>query len=368
VTEFLEDKKIWTALMSVEGIGPGAFWRIKRHLKRLEVTWGEFWFSHSQRLWKECGLYEHQQSAALVFQKMYTPESYYGWLKEQDISVITYLEKKYPKLLKNIDDKPILLFIKGKKKGWNQLPIGVVGTRKVSAYGRVATHKIVRELVIEGATIASGFMYGIDVQAHLAALEHGGYTVGVLGYGFNYVYPAENKPLFEEIIANGGSFISEYAPHVAPNKGTFVARNRIIAGMSLGTVVIEAGIKSGSHITVEDALDYGRSVFAVPGPITNPYSEGTKWLINQGATLVSSGGEIISSLGTKQLGQHMEPKKLQFSDSFHHQLYVLLNEKPTTVDELADQLQQPAAAVQTALSTMELDGYIVRTGAVWMIQ
>ena len=352
--------------MSVEGIGASVFWRIRQNLERVDSDWGEFWFSHSNTLWRECGVYEHQKLAILQFQKQFSPEGYYGWLKEQHIGVAAYNDKNYPKLLKEIESKPIILFTKGKKKGWNQLPISVVGTRKISAYGRVATAKIVSELVMERASIVSGFMYGVDAEAHKATVQLGGYTVGVLGYGFDWVYPPEHKTLFEQIIAFGGSFVTEYAPFVSPNKGTFVARNRIVAGMSRGTVVIEAGIKSGSHITVEFALDYDRSVFAVPGPITNPYSEGTKWLIKQGAILASSGKDILDELNVSTQ-EKVYPKQTP-NDPFQLQLFSQLQGMSQTADSLAATLKEPVARVQSALSEMELEGYVGKTGASWTVR
>jgi DNA processing protein len=367
VALLLADKQIWTALMSVEGIGNSTFGRVQQALKHLHVSWGEFWFSGSQSLWSECKLHEQQQQALLDFQARFSPESYYGWLRDKNITVLAYSERKYPELLKKIDKRPTILFTKSEKEKWNSTPIGVVGTRKISAYGRVATSKIVSELVAEHATIVSGFMYGVDAQAHRTALEHGGYTVGVLGFGFDCMFPPEHTLFFEEILAKGGSFITEYPPYVAPNKGTFVARNRIVAGMTLGTVVVEAGLKSGSHITVEFALGYGRSVFAVPGPITNPYSEGTKWLIKQGATLVSSGDEILEEL----TGKSMQPRNKAapvFSEPFQQRLFSELQYSSQTSDGLAERLNESIVRVQSALSEMELEGYVCKTGASWNIR
>lgn len=284
-----------TALLAAPGIANRTVCKIETKLRVLNMSWDQFWFaarSARRRIWTVCGLSELQQHTLQGFLNRSDPETYFGLLRERQIQVIDQEHFLYPKLLNQIDDKPLLLFAKGQLERANQLPIAVVGTRQASAYGRVVINQLIPDLAQAGAAVVSGLMYGIDVLAHQAALVAGGYTVAVLGYGCGFPVAMVYQRLMAEIVAAGGAVISEYAPATPAQPGTFVQRNRIIAGMSRATIVVEAAQRSGSHITAQRALDYGRMVGAVPGPITNQYSDGTKWLINQGATLVSSAQDI----------------------------------------------------------------------------
>jgi len=212
------------------------------------------------------------------------------------ISQIFFWEDDYPMLLKQTDDFPLILFIKGNQKILNFPSLAVVGTRKVTSYGRQVTRKLVRELIDYKYTIISGCMYGVDEIAHQEVIDHNANTVAVLGYGFNYVYPLRLKGLQKKIIDCGGCLVSEFFPDIKPSKWTFPQRNRIVAGMSLGVIVTQAAINSGTHITVRFSLDAGREVFAVCGSIFDHYNDGTMFLVNQGAKLVSSGEDVVAEL------------------------------------------------------------------------
>ncbi|MGD9128958.1 MAG: DNA-processing protein DprA [Candidatus Woesebacteria bacterium] len=304
------EKQNWLALLSINGIGKKTFFNCYNALIKHQISWEEFWVGRNS-IWQHCSLNEKQQKSIKKFKKEHSISSYYQSLLEKKISVLTYKDASYPSLLQQIDDKPVLLFIKTKTNNfltktknnstayyWDQLPVAIVGSRKITVYGRQVTEKISKELALLGATIISGFMYGVDLLAQKTAFKWSRRTVGILGFGFDYMYPRSQKRLFEQMLEQGAIFVTEYAPHVRPKFGQFPVRNRIIAGMSLATLVTEAALKSGSLITVQAALDYGRDVFTVPGPITSPYSEGTKKLINDGATLISSGKELIKELSS----------------------------------------------------------------------
>lgn len=370
----LADRQVWAALMAVDGIGHHTFERIRAVIAKFDTSWQAFWFERDEILWRDCHFTEPQLAALVEFQHLYTPDGYYAWLQEQGIDVITYVDEKYPILLKEIDSKPIVLYCKNPTDRWNQLPIGVVGTRKISGYGREVTEHITRQLVVEGAGIISGFMYGVDEMAHRSAIKAGGYTAGVLGYGFHHVYPTEVQTLFSEVLAHGGSFISEYAPHVAARKGTFPQRNRIVAGMSQAVVVTEAGLRSGSHITVEYAIEYGRTVCAVPGSIKNPYSEGTKWQVNQGARLVTSGRDVLEALEFQverppKAALAPSPKATPLvTDPTQQLLFNHLHHNPSSPDELLKHVPVSLSQLQIALSDMELNGIVERVGATWKIR
>lgn len=284
------------AMAAIEGIGNVTIFRLISALTKHECGWDELWVSNTTKL-QLLGLNEKQISSINTFKKEHTPYSYQEWLKFREINIITYLDLDYPKLLLTSDNFPAVLFLKGKKMELNNGPIiAVVGSRNMTKYGKQVTETLVTQLVNCGAHIVSGFMYGIDCTAHQVCLAVKGKTTGVLGYGFGYVYPVTQTRLMQEWIDQGMTFISPFAPHVAPRKGNFPARNRIVAGMSHAVVVVEAAEQSGSLITAGYAAQEGKAVCAVPGPITNPYTYGTRELLNQGALLVGSANDILTEV------------------------------------------------------------------------
>lgn len=215
---------------------------------------------------------------------------------KQKILVITILDSGYPTLLKNIYDPPLALFCKGKLELLhNSKILAVVGTRVPSHYGIQATKLLVNGLVQEGVIIASGLARGIDYFAHQEAIDSQGSTIAVLGGGFNHIYPADNKEI-AKMISTSHLLVSEYPPNTRPEKHHFPERNRIISGLSLGTLVIEAKQRSGSLITAEFALNEGREVFAVPGQINSINSQGTHFLIQEGAKLACCAADILTEL------------------------------------------------------------------------
>jgi len=202
-------------------------------------------------------------------------------LTNYPIQKVCFKDKNYPNLLKKIKNYPKCLFFRGNlNQKLFKKSLAVVGTRRMTQYGKIATEKLISPLISEKVTIISGFMYGIDSEAHRCCLEYGGITVAVLGSGLDVIYPPENEKLYQQILAQKGTIISEYPPKTKPQLWTFPQRNRIVAGLaSLGVLVIEAGEKSGSLITARLAKKQGKSVFAVPGPITSSVSIGTNQLL-----------------------------------------------------------------------------------------
>jgi DNA processing protein len=265
-----------------------------------------------------------------------------------------------------VPDHPPLLFVKGNLALLQTQMVAVVGTRNITNYGQAVTSKITRELIEAGITICSGFMYGVDACAHRTAITNHGKTVAVLGYGFDHLFPAHFHSFFDEMLETGNTFVTEYAPFVQPTQGTFPQRNRIIAGLSLGVVVTEAAGKSGSHITAEAAVEYDRSVYAVPGPITNPYTEGTKALINLGALCISSGQEVLIDL--KIAPQEVSPKTASKKlNSDLQPLYQLLTHQSHSLTELANLTRQPTTQLLANLAQLELQKVIVRSHGQWLI-
>jgi len=214
---------------------------------------------------------------------------------DEEFLVLTPLDKTYPERLRKIPDPPRTLYIKGSDFSLFGRPsIAVIGSRKNTDYGRIVTQRLVRQLVENGFVIISGMARGIDTIAHEAALESGGKTIAVLGSGIDVIYPRENGELYQLIHL----VVSEFPPGTKPLKENFPQRNRLVAGLSNGVLVIEAAKRSGTLITARQAAEQGKEVFAVPGPITSPLSEGTAWLIKQGAKLVYSLDDILDEFKT----------------------------------------------------------------------
>lgn len=369
------------ALISIDGIGPKTLFLIKNYLNKTRTSWDQFWVG-GKGLWHKIGLNNKVVASIKKFKKEHTIYSYWQSLKDRQVSVLTFWDEAYPKLLKEIDDPPPVLFVKGSLnllKNWSKHhPIAMVGTRRMTAYGKMVTKKIATELALAGATVVSGFMYGVDVTAQKAAVKAGAKTVGVLGFGFNHMVPRRHQSIFDKFLKQGNCFVTEFAPHVPPSAGTFRRRNRIVAGLSLGVIVTEAAVKSGTQITVGYALDYGREVFAVPGSINNPYSEGTRYMINQGAMLINSAQEVLNNLALGQLknvganspanqvkATNCEKINLTGLSQLERSIVAQLQNQMLNTEQLSDLLKIPLPEVASSLSLLEIKGLIQREANQW---
>lgn len=212
------------------------------------------------------------------------------------MTIISLSDKTYPKLLASIDKPPQKLYAEGNLKLLNQPAITVIGSRAMTAYGQKVTGFLVRDLVANNLVIVSGLARGVDAWAQKQCLSYGGKTIAVLAHGLDKIYPPDNRPLAEEIIKKGGLLLSEYPPKTSIRASNFKARDRIMAGLTAGTLVIEGKSKSGTKITASYAADFGREVFAVPGPIDSPNAIGPAELIQQGAKLVLTVEDILDEL------------------------------------------------------------------------
>ncbi len=280
------------------------------------------------------------------------------------VKIIKIGDKVYPKLLKEIPNPPQKLWIKGEILPQDSNAIAVVGARKVTSYGRQVTESLVPGLTAAGLTIVSGMARGVDSIAHSTALAAGGRTIAVLGSGVDVVYPSENKTLYQKIIQNG-AVISEFEPGTPPLRENFPVRNRIIAGLSLGVLVTEAAEKSGSLITAGFAGDFGREVFAVPGPVYSAMTEGTANLIKDGAKLVYRAQDILEELNleTIQLRSSKSSFGGQARDSVEGKIFGVLEDGPKHVDEIIKELTLPASQVIAALSLLEISGKVKNLGS-----
>lgn len=282
------------------------------------------------------------------------------------IARITPRDAGYPTLLTRIHKPPEVLHVRGILPPPDALYIAVVGTRVPTTYGEQVTHEIVTALARAGLVVVSGLALGIDGAAHRAAFEAGGRTIAVLGSGIDdaSVYPPRHRGLANDIVAHGGAVISEYPPGTSPTKYTFPERNRIIAGMSVGVIVIEAKEKSGALITAEFAVEDGREVFAVPGPITSEASYGPNRLIKSGAHPVTSVADIFTILGIAEPSESTAPEL----EGVEAHIFAALGREPVHIDALADTTKLDIATLSSTLAAMELRGLVKNIGAMHFIR
>jgi DNA processing protein len=282
-------------------------------------------------------------------------------LEQKHIRILIADDPEYPPLLREIDQPPPVLYLRGEISDADRRAVAIVGTRKVTAYGRQVTEDLALYLARQGVTIVSGLARGIDGIAHQAALKTGGRTIAVLGSGVDQIYPPEHAALAEQI-STRGAVCSDYAPGTMPDGINFPPRNRIISGLSLATVVVEAGEGSGALITATFAVDQGREVFAVPGNIFAPQSKGTNRLIQQGAHVLTSPRDILDVLNMDRVEQVYAARSVLPADEVEQKLLSVMGYDPIHVDEIGAQTGFPIARVSAALTLMELKGMVRQVG------
>ena len=288
--------------------------------------------------------------------------AYQNLMAKNKIKFISYFDKNYPKLLKEINDYPLGIYVLGKLPNDEYTKISIVGSRKYTEYGAYVTHKFAYDLAKRNVVIVSGMARGIDSVAHKSTIEAGGKTIAVLGCGLNICYPPENNKLREEII-NHGCLISEFALGTKPLTGNFPVRNRIISGLSKGLIVTEANEKSGTLITVGHALDQGREVMAVPGAINNMFSQGTNYLIKQGANLIINCQDVLELIGENKkiennLSEKNIPNKNILLDNEEKIIYNLIGLEQTSFDFIAANANLPINKLSSCLMMLEMRGII----------
>ena len=269
----------------------------------------------------------------------------------------------YPELLKGIPSPPEKIYYKG---GWDasifENCLAVVGSRRMTAYGKQITTKLVSEISNAGVTIVSGFMYGIDATAHKAAVDVGGKTIAVMPCGIDMIHPQYQESLYNEILENNGLVISEFEGSFPPAIWTYPKRNRIVAGLSKATMVVEAGKKSGSLITANFAKSYKRKLFVVPGPLTSINSEGVLQLIREGAGIVTSTKDILETYNREELIISDNSSKSSGLSKLERTILENLQREPMSIDELSRFAKITAAKISTTISLMQLKGLVVEEG------
>jgi DNA processing protein len=287
-------------------------------------------------------------------------------ISSQGIRVLTSEDESYPRRLKEIEHPPPVLFVRGEWLPEDNFAVAIVGTRRITAYGRQIAEQLSAFLASNGITIVSGLARGIDEVAHSAALSAGGRTAAVLGSGVDRIYPHENRALAEKIMRRG-VVLSDYPLGTAPEGGNFPPRNRIISGLSMATVVVEAGVTSGALITAEFAAEQGREVFAVPGSVLAPQSKGTNRLIRDGALPLLDADDILQTLNLTRVGEQRTARKILPANEVENQVMNALGSEPVHVDDIRNQTGLPVQKVSAALVMMELKGMVRQVGAMQYI-
>lgn len=287
-----------------------------------------------------------------------TVDRHLGIIEKKSVRVVRSKDEQYPVQLREMPDAPIVLYMKGTCLPEDRFSIAVVGSRKHSPYGEAVSQRLGSELSLMGFTIISGMARGVDTLAHKSALAAGGRTIAVLGSGIDVCYPPENKGLMERIAASG-CVVTEFPPGTGPSRENFPRRNRMISGLSLGVLVIEATADSGSLITAEYALEQNKEVFAVPGNITSLNSEGTNRLIRQGARMVVRSDDIIEELAPQLKGFLRETVKARADMSEEEsRVCSVLSREPRHIDSISRESGIAVNALLNLLLSLELKGVV----------
>lgn len=343
------------------GIGPKTF------LKLLEKfgTAGNI-YNASERELISSGFKGKSLEKFLASKDEFDFKKYLEKMRMGKVEFIPYGDKYYPSGLRKIDSPPIGLFIKGNRNLLlSKNNISVVGARKITSYGRQVTETLVANLIRNNIVITSGMAMGVDSVAHETAIKNKGLTIAVLGCGVDCPYPKENEKLYEEILDKNGLIVSEYPLGMSANVGTFPARNRIIAALSLAVLVTEAAEDSGSLITADYAVRFGKKVFAVPGSISSKMSKGALKLLKEGAVLVSSGEDILKELSIKKYELRKTKKTDLKLSKEEGKVYKILGQEPISIDNLCKEMKMPAWKLMTILSNLELIGIISNIDGKW---
>ncbi|OGE24998.1 DNA protecting protein DprA [Candidatus Daviesbacteria bacterium RIFCSPHIGHO2_02_FULL_39_12] len=355
----MDNKVYLLALHSIDGLGPIRLKAILDYFKDPKLAWEADGLEFSK-----IGIPKNVVELLVQRRKKLEPLTFAQLIKDARIDWLTILDGGYPKLLSQIYDPPSVLYYKGDVNILNTKSVAIVGTRKITNYGKAITEQFTKTLASAGLTIVSGLARGVDSYAHWAAINAGGQTVAVLGGGLNNIFPPENIGLAQKIADGSGIVISEFPPDSPSLAGNFPARNRIISGLSLATLVIEAAEDSGSLITARLALEQGREVFAVPGPVTSALSKGPIDLIKEGATPVFDPKEILEQLGIKGRKQATGDRLAHETNLTEEEKAILkaLENETLHIDEIGRKIDFPSGKLAAFLLKMEIAGLVQNLG------
>jgi DNA processing protein len=358
----MDERAWWLALHLVPGVGRITFKRLVGYFGHprdvMQATAGQ--------LMRVSGIGPKIAQAITGFHSAKAVERELRASESAGCQIVTQSDESYPALLKTIEDPPPVLYVKGDLGDPLAPRVAVVGSRRPSTYGKVVAEQLARGLAESGITVVSGLARGIDSVAHVNTLESGGHTIAILGCGLSYMYPPENRRLSERI-SHQGAVVSEFSMTTKPERLNFPLRNRTISGLSLGTVVVEAGERSGALITVQWALEQGREVFAVPGNVTAPTSRGTNRLIKMGAKLVERVDDILEELpqyalaGIRERVPAQEEVCQADSTPDERRLLELLDPvEARHIDWIIEHACFPTSMVSSLLLRFELEGKVTQ--------
>jgi DNA processing protein len=352
----MDDKKYWVGFNLIKGIGAVRMQALINHFDDLESAWKAAPVDLAG-----AGLSLKLIERIVQARGQVDLEKVWTKIESQGIKILTWKDEAYPQRLKEIEQPPPVLYIRGDYLPDDLFAVAIVGTRRVTPYGRQITEELSSYLAANGITVVSGLARGVDAIAHQTALKAGGRTIGVLGSGVDKIYPPEHRQMAEQMMGQG-AILSDYAPGTPPDATNFPPRNRIISGLSLAVVVIEAGETSGALITAEFAAEQGREVFAVPGSILAPQSKGTNKLIQRGALPLLSINDLMQALNLTRMDEHKAARRTIPADETEARVMRILGPEPLHVDEIRNQTELPIEKVSATLALMELKGMVRQVG------
>jgi DNA processing protein len=352
----MNELNYWLALNKVKGIGAIRF----RSL--LEA------FGSAQQAWEatpnkliEAGLGQIVLNNFLSTREKLDVEHVTDELETHNLTALTWEDEAYPRRLRELSEAPPVLFVRGDLVPEDEWAVAIVGTRRVTSYGQQVAEELATFLAHNRITVVSGLARGVDAIAHKAALKAGGRTIGVTAHGLDMVYPQEHRKLAEEMSAQG-ALVSDYVIGTPPDSVNFPPRNRIISGLSMAVVIIEAGFESGALITAGFAAEQGREVFALPGPIYAPQSKGANLLIQRGAHPLLKFEDLMDALDLQMMSAHKTARVALPSDAIEAKLFGLLSQEPLHVNDIGIKAALPIEQVSSTLALMELKGLVRQVG------
>lgn len=353
----MSELKYWLGFNIVKGIGPAKVQAMLDFFGELSVAW----VAPEEQL-ERLGIDQRALKTLREARIQLDLDAELAKVEAAGIQLLTWQMAEYPSYLKETPTPPPLLYLSGDLQEVDQFAVAVVGTRRLTSYGRQITKDLVTGLVHNGVTVVSGLARGIDAVAHQTAVDLDGRTIAVLGSGLDCIYPSENRMLAKQISGGKGALISEYGLGVRPEAKNFPPRNRIISGLSLGVIVVEAGERSGALITTKFALEQDRDVFAVPGNVNSPVSMGPNKLIQQGAKLVTKVDDVLEELNLHMVAEKTAVQLALPGTSEEVALYAHLSAQPVHIDDLRRETGLSSSEVSSTLTLMELKGMVQQVG------
>lgn len=354
----VEQDKYWLGFNMVAGIGTAKLQALLDFYGSAEAAW-----QASAGQMERLGIDRRARENLIQARQTLDLDAKLAQVRQAGIQLVHWESAVYPRYLREVPMPPPVLYMRGRLAEQDQFAVAIVGTRRLTSYGRQMARELAVGLAQKGITMVSGLAKGVDAVAHQAVLDAGGRTLAVLGSGLDHVYPPENRTLAHDIVAQDqGAIITEYELGTKPQAKNFPPRNRIISGLTLGTIVVEGAIDSGAMITAKFALEQNREVFAVPGYVTSPASAGPNWLIQQGAKLVTGVQDVLAELKLEQAAEHTAVQMALPTSAEEAALLPYLSRQPQHVDEIALAADLPSAQVSSTLMMLELKGLVQHVG------